>query len=130
MRRPTALVLLAVLLLPQSLGAWGRVGYQVIANVAQQRLSPAARKAVAELLKSATLASISNFGDDYRNSHPETERWHYVDIPITAGHYDAARDCQNVPGEGDCIIAEIDRLVVTLRDRSKPGGNWLPGLSY
>ncbi len=120
MRRLTALVLLAVLLGPQSLVAWGRVGHQVVAEIAQRRLSPAAQKAVAELLKGATLASISNFGDDYRNNHPETGRWHYVDIPLRAAHYDAARDCQNVPGEGDCIIAEIDRLTVVLRDRSKP----------
>jgi hypothetical protein len=91
MRKATALVLLAVLFLPQSLVAWGRVGHQVVANIAQQRLSSAGRKAVAELLKGATLASIATFGDDYRNSHPETERWHYVDIPIRAAHYDPAR---------------------------------------
>lgn len=39
-----------------------------------------------------------------------------MDIPITAAHYNAARDCREVPGEGDCILAEIDRLVATLKD--------------
>lgn len=130
MERPIVLALVVVLTVPSTSFAWGRVGHQVIANVAQQRLSPAARKGVASLLKGATLASVSNEADDYRNNHPETERWHWVDIPITTIRYDATRDCQNVPGEGDCILAEIDRLVATLKDASRPDEQRVQALKF
>ena len=51
MRKPAILVLLAVPFLPQPISAWGRDGHQITANIAQARLSPAARKAVAKLLE-------------------------------------------------------------------------------
>jgi hypothetical protein len=119
-----ALVLLVglavVVVVPARTAAWGRIGHQAIADVAQQRLSPAAKKGVYELLHGATLASVATEADNWVHSHPETERWHWVDIPITAAHYDAARDCKTEEGRGDCVIAEIDRLVATLRDRERP----------
>lgn len=76
MLKRAVLLSVALLSVASSSFAWGRTGHQVVANVAQERLSPAARKAVAALLKGATLASVSTEADDYRNSHPETERWH------------------------------------------------------
>jgi nuclease S1 len=124
------LLSLALLFVPSSSFNWGRTGHQVVANVAQERLSPAARKAVAALLEGATLASVSTEADAYRNTHPETERWHWVDIPITARHYDAARDCRRVRGEGDCILAEIDRLVATLKDRWRPDEERVQALKF
>jgi hypothetical protein len=130
MLKRAVLLCAALLIVASSSFAWGRAGHQVVANVAQERLSPAARKAIAALLKGATLASVSTEADDYRNMHPETERWHWVDIPITAGHYDATRDCQNVRGEGDCILAEIDRLVATLKDRSRPEVDRVQALKF
>ena len=56
------LVLAALALFPNQSLAWGRDGHQVIATLAQSRLSPQARKGVAALLHGATLASISTSG--------------------------------------------------------------------
>lgn len=97
--------------------AWGRDGHQVIANLAQSRLSPAAKKGVAALLHGATLASVSTEADNIRNSHPETARWHYVNIPLTATAYDPARDCAPSP-QGDCILAAVDRFTAILTELS------------
>ena len=64
--------------------AWGRDGHELIANLAQSRLSPAAKQGIAALLHGATLASVSTEADNVRNSHLETARWHHVNIPLTA----------------------------------------------
>jgi len=130
MLKRAVLLSVALLFVSSSSFAWGRAGHQVVAGVAQERLSPGARKAVAAMLKGATLASVSTEADDYRNNHPESERWHWVDIPITVRRYDAARDCQNVRGKGDCILAEIDRLVATLKNRSRPEEERVQALKF
>jgi len=116
--------------LPHALTAWGREGHQVVASIAQARLSPAARSGVYQLLHGATLASVATDADDYRNSHRETARWHYVDIPLQATRYDAARDCRVQDGEGDCALAEIDRLVATLRNRQAPAVDRAQALKF
>ena len=120
MKRLLLLVVALPFLLPHPLVAWGRDGGQVVANIAQARLSPAAKKGVYELLHGATLASVSADADNYRNSHRESSRWHYVNIPLDAARYDPARDCREQNGEGDCVVAEIDRLVTVLKDRTQP----------
>jgi nuclease S1 len=118
MKGLTIVLALVACLLPHQGFAWGRQGHQVVANLAQSRLTPAARKGVAALLHGATLASISTWADDYRNGHPQTARWHYVDIPLGAAHYDPARDCK-ATAQGDCIIAAIERFSAILRDASR-----------
>jgi hypothetical protein len=94
MKRLTLVLALVAWILPHEGFGWGREGHQVVANLAQSRLSPAARRSVAALLHGATLASVSTWADSYRNSHPQTARWHYVDIPFSAAHYDPTRDCK------------------------------------
>jgi len=120
---------LLVLALPQHTGAWGRGAHQVIANVAQARLSPAARREVTALLKSATLASVASDADAWRNNHPETARWHFVNIPLDAGHFEYVRDCQPTL-QGDCIAAAIGRLAEVLRDRGRPEAERAQALTF
>jgi nuclease S1 len=122
-RRPLTVVATVVALALAAsvpVSAWGPMGHEIIANLAHARLSPAANRAVAALLASRSFASVANDLDQWRFSHPATERWHFVDIPITERHYDPARDCQLEEGKGDCILAELDRLRRTLRDPARP----------
>lgn len=114
-----ALLVAALALVPSQGFGWGRDGHSVVANLAQSRLSPAARRGVAALLHGATLASVSTYADNYRNNHPETARWHFVNIPLGDGHYNPARDCTPSP-EGDCIIAAIERFSAILANPSPP----------
>lgn len=106
------IVLAATLLLAacNAAFAWGSSGHSIVGEIAQRRLDPAAQKGIAELLgPGASLASIGSWADDVRASDPTTTRWHFVSIPGSAPTYDPARDCKLIEGQGDCIIAAIDR---------------------
>src|SRR5262249_17339451 len=95
--------------------AWGPEGHVVVATVAEDRLSPKARQAARKILLGAPLATAALFADEYRVTHPETSRWHFVDIPFEATGFDEARDCQ-VQVVGDCIIHAIERAKAMIMD--------------
>jgi S1/P1 Nuclease len=95
--------------------AWGQEGHSIVAEIAQQRLSGPAAQMVQKLLKGRSLASIASWADDTRDTRPETAGWHFVDIPLDIETYDSARDCKPDPKNGDCIIAELNRLRNDLR---------------
>jgi hypothetical protein len=99
------LALAIVLLFPTQVWAWGSEGHEIVAAMALRELSPTARAGVASLLGSdAMLVHESNWADEIREQRPETGPWHYVDIPLQAPGYDAARDCAG----GDCVVVQID----------------------
>lgn len=116
------LTLAAALWLPASarLSAWGAQGHHIVARIAWARLSPAARERATTMLgggQDAFLAA-STWPDEIRSSRPETSNWHFVDIPVEASHYDAARDCRPTD-HGDCIIAAIARARAELIDPAR-----------
>lgn len=64
--------------------AWGQTGHRVIAEIAQARLSPAAKEGVQAIIGRETLSRISTWPDELR-SDPEdrykhTFAWHVMDI--------------------------------------------------
>ena len=73
--------------------AWGREGHRLTALVAEAYLTPEAKAQIAELLHKETLAGVAPWADDYRVDHPETGKWHYVDIPKAEAKFDRNRDC-------------------------------------
>ena len=95
-RKVACLVLALCVRAPQA-WAWGHEGHRLTALVAEHYLTPDAKAQVAELLaadrKGETLADVAPWADEYRTSHPETEGWHFVDIPSTAATFDRMRDC-------------------------------------
>jgi hypothetical protein len=102
--------------------AWGQEGHAITAEIAQRRLNDTARAAVSRIFKAvsptlehASLASFASWADDYRPQHRETGNWHFVDIPLKEDNYDPARDCKPDAENGDCIIAEIERLRYDVR---------------
>jgi nuclease S1 len=116
-RSPAVLVTAFALLLPTpSAYPWGVQGHRIVADIAMDHLSDAARQNIQELLGDSDLASISTWADDIRNDRPETKPWHYVDIPSTADGYQAARDC---PGD-NCVVARIHMFAQTLADGNQP----------
>ena len=53
--------------------AWGRLGHRVISRLAEQRLTPAARAALVELLEPGeSLADASLWADENRRRLPKT----------------------------------------------------------
>lgn len=113
----THAVFLAAVLAAFPTLAWGPEGHRVVAEIAEQRLSPSARANVNELLKGHSLASVSGWADQVRRTRPQTKAWHYVDIPLEADSFNAQRDCPH-----DCIVRAINFCVAELRnpDISRP----------
>lgn len=111
-------IILAVLLLLASVEgalAWGSDGHAIIAEIAQRRLTPQAAKWVERALgRGHSLASVASWADDVRDKRPSTKQWHFVDIPVDDPHYDPKTECKPSE-EGDCVIAELDRLRSELR---------------
>src|SRR5215831_1882556 len=127
--RTLLLVSLWMVSLAGQVQAWGPEGHVVIAMVAEDRLSPATRQAARKILSGATLATAALFADEYRVTHPETSRWHFVDIPFEATGFDEARDCQ-VQVVGDCIIHAIERAKAMIMDPATKVFDRVDALKY
>src|SRR4051812_7228198 len=97
------LPLLPVLLLAHVAFGWGGEGHQVVALIAENHLSDAAKAGIHELLGpdvNISDAEVASWADQIRRERPDTAPWHYVDIPIDADAFDEARDGRN----GDNVI--------------------------
>lgn len=100
------LIFLPFLLCSGPVLAWAPEGHQVVAAIAARELTPAARTRVAALLGGLPVMVLeSSWADEIRAQRPETLSWHYVNIEIGSGGYDARRDC----ADGNCIVAQIER---------------------
>src|SRR5437763_7905713 len=114
----TGLLFLAgVAFAPLGAGAWGPEGHAIIAEIAELRLEPLVRSQVVQLLRLEGLRhldQVASWPDAVRPSRPETAPWHFVDIPLTAPAYDAARDCVG----GNCVVFQIQRFASILGDRT------------
>ncbi len=96
--------------------AWGPAVHRAVALVADARLTPPARRQVRRLLGTASMADASTWADEVREGgRAETVRWHFVNIPLEARGYAAARDCRPTRA-GDCIVAALERVERDLRD--------------
>ena len=118
--RKTLSLLLAVTLTGFYSGAaraWSAEGHRVIALIAQSHLTPAAQASVARLLAIegfSDMAAIASWADEFRGRHRETAPWHFVNIPLEAAAYDAARDCPAL----NCVVTKIDQFAAVLADRT------------
>jgi hypothetical protein len=95
---------------------WGADGHRIVAFIATARLTPQAKEDVKALLGNATLVDVASWPDQIRQERPETGPWHYVDIPVNAASYDAARDGK----DGNNVIDAIDKFEKVLGDPSAP----------
>jgi|SRR5579859_2640352 len=96
--------------------AWGREGHRITALIAWNRLTPAARQQVSDLLGGGGRGSVeqaSTWADEVRPSRPETAPWHYVNIEISNTNYEPARDCP----DSNCVIAQVQKDVRIIADR-------------
>ncbi len=96
--------------------AFGELGHEVIAALAQDMLTPKARAQVQSILATAgnggpppNLAGIAVWADKIRSLRPETRPWHFANIQIGDPGYDPARvDTPNV-------LTALDRELAVLR---------------
>jgi hypothetical protein len=107
---------------PRNADAWGKSGHRIVGELAEARLDPKAKAAVAELLAGEpepTLAGVSVWADQVREEAPEY-RWtvplHWVNFESGACSYEAPVNCR----DDLCVVAAIERYSRQL------GDTWLP----
>ncbi|MDR2297355.1 MAG: S1/P1 nuclease [Comamonas sp.] len=99
--------------------AWGTIGHQVIANIAQDNLQPRAKIHVMELLSlenRKNLAEISIWADQHREEYPNMPD-HMVRIPLDQIKYNEDRDC-SVLMRKICVVKGIEQQVNLLRNEN------------
>jgi hypothetical protein len=112
---------------PEPALAWAPQGHETVALIALQELTPRARAQVAHLLGSPVMmVHDSSWADEIRDRRPDTARWHYVDIPLGAPGYDAARDCRL----RDCVVAQIENDLRVLGDGRLDDGRRAEALRF
>ncbi len=112
------------------LQAWSAQGHRLVADLATERLTPAARRNVEALLGPESLADVSSWADRYLDGVRQTFYWHFLNIPPDATSYDRDRDCPDQPAIvgfraatwRDCAVDRIlynkERLADTTLDRA------------
>jgi nuclease S1 len=97
--------------------AWGPRGHRLAARVAESRLSPAAKAEIKAILHDGdTIVSESSWADDAAHrDFPESASWHFVNVPLSAAHYEA-QFCRG----GGCVVEKIKHYRKVLADRRAP----------
>lgn len=114
MKTVLAALALATALAPLPLLAWGRDGHAVVAQIADDHLTPAAHAEVRRLLAlepGATLESIASWADEHRS--PTTGKWHYVNFLRGSDFHYSRNLC---PGDR-CLVEALKRQELVLGDR-------------
>lgn len=105
--------LVLLLLFPTILfaGDWGKTGHRAIGQIAQDNLTPEAKKAVNLLLGGETLATVSTWPDEMR-SNPDFrpyDKWHYVNLPQDKKYHEVEHTQENA-------VIIISRAIEKLKD--------------
>lgn len=116
-------IALCFLLMPLQAIAWGKIGHEIVGDLAQRQLNPKAQAEVQRLLAAEpvpTLAGVSNWADTLRDSDPDrfkqTSRMHYINFPRGAAcEFAPARDCP----DGLCVIGGINKNFTILSDKNR-----------
>jgi hypothetical protein len=111
--------------------AWGAKAHLVIGKLAEARLTPATRAAVAEILAGDEFASATLWADEMRQTQDNPEfwsryaaNWHYVNIP-QGGDYDSTPKNPR----GDAYEA-LQTFAAILLDEPVPAGPVRKGLEF
>jgi hypothetical protein len=122
-RLAVALTILLLAAAQAPVRAWGELGHQLVGELAQRQLTPAAQANVAWLLRDEpvpTLAGVAFWADALRVSDPDrfkqTSRWHYVNFAPGSCAFDPPRDCP----DGACVVEAIEAQRRLLSDVSQP----------
>ncbi|KAG0491419.1 hypothetical protein HPP92_004817 [Vanilla planifolia] len=105
--------------LPVLSHGWGTDGHYIVCQIAQQRLSDAAARAVNELLPDyakGNLSSLCSWADHVKFMYPWSSELHYIDIADDSCTYNYSRDCKDKSGvQGRCVSGAIFNYTSQLR---------------
>jgi hypothetical protein len=90
---------------------WGQTGHRVIGHIAEQYLTPKAKKEVKRVLGNESLAIVSTWMDDIKSdrAYDHTHDWHWVTIPDGQTYEETEKN-----PKGD-IVESIERLTKELK---------------
>lgn len=110
--------------------AWGPVGHETVANIAEDNLTPLARSRVQAILgKNTELASVATWADDVRSSsRPETAPWHFIDIEDRA-QLTEADELKYCSGH-DCVVDQVNADVATLKSKTSTASQRFEALKF
>lgn len=93
---------------------WGKTGHQLIAILAEDQLTPQAKKTIYELLDGNSLAEVSTYADEIKSDprYRKYSTWHYVNFKN--GH---SYDHRVINPKGDLIQA-IQKCIVELKNKT------------
>lgn len=89
---PSKLIFLLFLILPFNLYAWDGIGHRIIAQIAYDNLTPAARNAANDLIdrlsdqypQSSTFQTAAEWADFLRHDNVNAfDRWHFINYPYS-----------------------------------------------
>jgi hypothetical protein len=131
MMRPCLAIWLTVVLtglLDSNTLAWNGEAHQLVAWIAEERLSENAKAGVADLLDGAHLsdAEVASWADEIRRQRKNTAPWHYVNIPVDSDGYDAKRDGH----DGANVIDAVERFEKVLADTKAPREDRVEALKF
>ena len=93
---------------------WGKVGHQVIGEIATQNLSLNAMYQVEKILDGQSLSLVSTWADEMR-SNPEFSKynsWHYVNMPLDKEYHEI-----NKNPKGD-VVQAINKCIEVLKEEN------------
>src|SRR5579884_1155971 len=131
-------LLLLVTFTATQLFAWGPKGHAIVADIANDHLTPVTKQNIQLLLSNDSLASIASWADQVRKDHDEAYDWHFVDIPKDAPGFSEQRDCfrpQDKHKNADidhhnCVVDRIEIFEKVLGDENASRADRLEALKW
>ena len=98
------IVLLCTLLAPVHGFSWGENGHRIVATIAENRLSPVAKKAIKDILGQESMVQASTWMDFIKSDHEWnfSKPYHHVNIPDGQDYWTSKKNPQ-----GDIVRAII-----------------------
>jgi hypothetical protein len=134
----SAAVVALTLLIPSTVVGWGHEGHEIVAALAQTRLTENTKIGTRSLIGDASLESVANWADEVRPERDETYNWHFVDIPKDASGFSDERDCflPNSRHKGsatdhhNCVVDRIEIFKKVLSDNNASRDDRIEALKF
>ncbi len=120
MRKNVLTIIFAILFLYcQNIFAWGDLGHQTVAEIAQRRLSPKAKLMISDILGHGPLAEAATFPDLVRSDKDFNKfaAFHFIEIDHQGPSYDL--DKNKPKHDANAIIANVPLKLFSMEKSGK-----------
>lgn len=127
------LTLLALILIPASLQAWGEDGHVIVSKIAESYLKPAAKLGIKDLLDERAIsdpricvwADLIRSGAIYDRKYPNHRTWHYINIELQEREEDYKPEEQK-----DHVVGAISQFIKIVKDPQETKENRKEALMF